>query len=93
MAGIFIVMICFGVFTGYDRTRVGKIADRTLDFMQSRVKQYDNYKNNDKVKSLYRLADKTLELSQRLEEERCRSGRTGRTLYERSEIGWSTGIR
>ena len=69
VAGIFIVMICFGVFTGYDRTRVGKIADRTLDFMQSRVKQYDNYKNNDKVKSLYRLADKTLELSQRLEEE------------------------
>ena len=45
-----------------------KIADETLDFMQDRVKKYDDYKNNDKVKSLYRLADKTLELDQRLEE-------------------------
>ena len=48
--------------------KIEKIADETLDFMQDRVKKYDDYKNNDKVKSLYRLADKTLELDQRLEE-------------------------
>lgn len=54
--------------TGYDRMKIEKIADETLDFMQDRVKKYDDYKNNDKVKSLYRLADKTLELDQRLEE-------------------------
>ena len=67
--GVLFVMICFIIFTGYDRMRIEKTADKTLDFMQERVKKYDNYKNNDKVKSLYRLADKTLELSQRLEKE------------------------
>lgn len=74
LLGISLGVLFFGIFTGYDMSRIGKIADETLDFMQERVKQYDNYKNNDKVKSLYRLADKTLELSQRLEEKENMEG-------------------
>ena len=92
LMGVLLGIVCFVVFTGYDRMKIEKIADETLDFMQDRVKKYDDYKNNDKVKSLYRLADKTLELDQRLEE-RCRSGRAGRTLYERSEIRWCSAYR
>ena len=68
LMGVLLGIVCFVVFTGYDRMKIEKIADETLDFMQDRVKKYDDYKNNDKVKSLYRLADKTLELDQRLEE-------------------------
>lgn len=68
LMGVLLGIVCFVVFTGYDRMKIEKIADETLDFMQDRVKKYDDYKNNDKVKSLYRLADKTLELEQRLEE-------------------------
>ena len=68
LTGILLGIACFGVFTVYDRMKIEKIAGETLNFMQDRVKKYDDYKNNDKVKSLYRLADKTLELEQRLEE-------------------------
>ncbi len=68
LMGVLLGIVCFVVFTGYDRMKTEKIADETLNFMQVRVKKYDDYKNNDKVKSLYRLADKTLELDQRLEE-------------------------
>lgn len=64
LMGVLLGIVCFVVFTGYDRMKIEKIADETLDFMQDRVKKYDDYKNNDKVKSLYRLADKTLELEQ-----------------------------
>ena len=73
LMGVLLGIVCFVVFTGYDRMKIEKIADETLDFMQDRVKKYNDYKNNDKVKSLYRLADKTLELDQRLEEKDSRT--------------------
>lgn len=51
LMGVLLGIVCFVVFTGYDRMKIEKIADETLDFMQDRVKKYDDYKNNDKVKS------------------------------------------
>ena len=91
LMGVLLGIVCFVVFTGYDRMKIEKIADETLDFMQDRVKKYDDYKNNDKVKSLYRLADKTLELDQRLEEKDADQ----EELVERymKEIRWCSAYR
>lgn len=38
LMGVLLGIVCFVVFTGYDRMKIEKIADETLDFMQDRVK-------------------------------------------------------
>lgn len=60
----FVVVIIVGViFTGICNEEVNKTADKVLDFVQTRVHTYEYYTQNDKVKSLYRLSDKTQELA------------------------------
>lgn len=50
------------IFTEISNETVNKTADRVLDFVQTRVNTYEYFIQNDKVKSLYRLSDKTQEL-------------------------------
>lgn len=59
--GLFLIFAVYGLFTVYDVRRTEKAADKTLLFAKSRILRYEDYKENDKVKSLYRLLDKTTE--------------------------------
>ena len=53
----------------YDVRRTEKAADKTLLFAKARILRYEDYKENDKVKSLYRLLDKTTEAARCLDKE------------------------
>ena len=53
--GLFLIFAVYGLFTVYDVRRTEKAADKTLLFAKSRILRYEDYKENDKVKSLYRL--------------------------------------
>lgn len=66
LAGLFFTA-GFQILTWYDLTRLGKIADESLAFTQERVQTFTDFTENDKVKSLYRLLDKTTELSRQIE--------------------------
>ena len=53
--GLFLIFAVYGLFTVYDVRRTEKAADKTLLFAKARILRYEDYKENDKVKSLYRL--------------------------------------
>lgn len=53
----------------YGVRRTEKAADKTLLFAKARILRYEDYKENDKVKSLYRLLDKTTEVARCLDKE------------------------
>lgn len=67
--GLFLIFAVYGLFTVYDVRRTEKAADKTLLFAKSRILRYEDYKENDKVKSLYRLLDKTTEAARSLDKE------------------------
>ena len=67
--GLFLIFAVYGPFTVYDVRRTEKAADKTLLFAKSRILRYEDYKENDKVKSLYRLLDKTTEAARSLDKE------------------------
>lgn len=67
MTGVLFV-VGFQLLTWYDLTRLGNVADKALAFTQERVQTFTDFKENDKIKSLYRLLDKTTELSRQLAE-------------------------
>ena len=62
ITGFILVTIVAVIFTEISNETVNKTADRVLDFVQTRVNTYEYFIQNDKVKSLYRLSDKTQEL-------------------------------
>ncbi len=62
ITGFILVTIVAVIFTEISNETVNKTADKVLDFVQTRVHTYEYYTQNDKVKSLYRLSDKTQEL-------------------------------
>lgn len=59
-------MVVWGAFTGVDQKELKKSLNETTSFAKIRLKQYDNFIANDRVKSLIRLLDKTRELSNNL---------------------------
>ena len=67
--GLFLIFAVYGLFTVYDVRRTEKAADKTLLFAKARILRYEDYKENDKVKSLYRLLDKTTEAARCLDKE------------------------
>lgn len=67
--GLFLIFAVYGLFTVYDVRRTEKAADKTLLFAKARILRYEDYKENDKVKSLYRLLDKTTEAARSLDKE------------------------
>ena len=67
--GLFLIYAVYGLFTVYDVRRTEKAADKTLLFAKARILRYEDYKENDKVKSLYRLLDKTTEAARSLDKE------------------------
>lgn len=62
ITGFILLTIVAVIFTEISNETVNKTADRVLDFVQTRVNTYEYFIQNDKVKSLYRLSDKTQEL-------------------------------
>lgn len=69
LIAILLFVTGYKVFTCYDLAKMHHVQMETYAFVQERVARYDAYKENDEVKSLYRLLDKTTELCQKLEEE------------------------
>ena len=67
--GLFLIFAVYGLFTVYDVRRTEKAADKTHLFAKARILRYEDYKENDKVKSLYRLLDKTTEAARCLDKE------------------------
>lgn len=67
--GLFLIFAVYGLFTVYGVRRTEKAADKTLLFAKARILRYEDYKENDKVKSLYRLLDKTTEAARCLDKE------------------------
>lgn len=62
ITGFILLTIVAVIFTEISNETVNKTADGVLDFVQTRVNTYEYFIQNDKVKSLYRLSDKTQEL-------------------------------
>ena len=58
----------WGTFTGIDRKELKKSLNETTSFAKIKLKQYDDFTANDRIKSLIRLLDKTKELSNNLKE-------------------------
>lgn len=66
--GIVLAVVSFCILTWYDRQRVNQVADQTLAFVKKHVERFENYTENDKIKDLYHLLEKTQELDERLKE-------------------------
>lgn len=65
---LLIGIVVWGTFTGIDRKELKKSLNETTSFAKIKLKQYENFTANDRVKSLIRLLDKTKELSSNLKE-------------------------
>ena len=63
LAGI----IIWGIFTGVDIAGLKNTLDDTMSFSKVRIQNYENFTANDRVKSLIRLLDKTVELRTNME--------------------------
>ena len=66
--GIVLAVVSFCMLTWYDRQRVNQVADQTLAFVKKHVERFENYTENDKIKDLYHLLEKTQELDERLKD-------------------------
>ena len=64
LAGI----VTWGIFTGLDRAELEDTLADTISFTKMRLQNYEDYTANDRVKSLVRLLDKTVELSRDMKE-------------------------
>lgn len=65
---IFLCIACFLVFTSFDRKNLIKTINESLSFSKLRINRYESFITNDRVKSLVRLIDKSVELSTVLKE-------------------------
>ncbi len=70
LLGILIIfgMCLFAMFQINDRNKLQNALNETISFTKLRIKRYDTYRNNDQVKSLVRLLDKTEGLSKDIDE-------------------------
>ena len=68
-AGIFIVIAVYVYFTDYGNRLADDTAADAMSFVQTRVHGFEYYEQNDKVKSLYRLLDKSKELARAIDAE------------------------
>ncbi len=59
MTLIFLGLVLFAVFTGFDRRSLQTSLDESIEFAKLRINRYDAYQMNDQVKSLVRILDKT----------------------------------
>ncbi|MBO5473887.1 MAG: response regulator [Lachnospiraceae bacterium] len=66
-AGALIMAVLFWLTTWYELVRISDVTDEAFFFVEKRLEQYDNNLENDRVRSLYNLADKTAELSRHLD--------------------------
>ncbi len=60
-------VIIWGIFTGIDIAGLRATLDETISFSKVRIQNFENYTANDRVKSLVRLLDKSVELSSNIE--------------------------
>ena len=65
---IFLCISCFLIFTSFDRKTLIKTVNESLAFSKLRINRYESFITNDRVKSLVRLIDKSVELSSVLKE-------------------------
>lgn len=66
-AGALIMAALFWLTTWYELVRISDVTDEAFFFVEKRLEQYDNNLENDRVRSLYNLADKTAELGRHLD--------------------------
>lgn len=64
---IAIIVVLYFVFLQHVYNQCENSFSNTENYVRKRLETYDNYQNNDKTKSLIRLADKTVEAAHRLE--------------------------
>ncbi len=65
---VFLGIVCFSLFTSFDRNSLIKYVNESLSFSKLRINRYESFITNDRVKSLVRLIDKSVELSMVLKE-------------------------
>ncbi len=66
---IFCMMVFHIVFVYYGLAATEKLRKQTLEYVKEKLETYDNYRANDRTKSLVRLLDKTLAVIHNLEHE------------------------
>ncbi len=91
---LFVVLIFLGIglfsfFQFSDKKNLQATLEASISFAQNRISRYSKYQNNDKVKSLVRLQDKTLALTWTMKED---SNFTEDSLKEFAEEQSLTGI-
>lgn len=69
LVGIALICGAFAGFTFTDKLKAGELTDETLSYLAARMEQYDDFRGNEKAKSLINLADKANELSRCVSEE------------------------
>ncbi len=59
-------VVLWSTFTAIDHDNLEKTLDETITFVKRRITRFENYSANDRVKSLTRLLDKTVELNENI---------------------------
>ncbi len=86
---VFTGIILFTFFQFSDKKNLQTTLEESISFAQKRIGRYNKYQNNDKVKSLVRLQDKSLALTWAMKEE---GGFTQDSLKEYAKEQSITGI-
>ncbi len=86
---VFTGIILFTFFQFSDKKNLQTTLEESISFAQKRISRYNKYQNNDKVKSLVRLQDKSLALTWAMKEE---SNFTQDSLKEYAKEQSITGI-
>ncbi len=86
---VFTGIILFTFFQFSDKKNLQTTLEESISFAQKRIGRYNKYQNNDKVKSLVRLQDKSLALTWAMQEE---SNFTQDSLKEYAKEQSITGI-
>ncbi len=80
-------IVCFSLFSSFDRNTLIRTVNESLSFSKLRINRYEGFITNDRVKSLVRLIDKSVELGTVLKESSLSKAKVDSYLEEQRLSG------